>query len=442
MFSPARRRLLRAVGLAAAASYPGFRPGRVHADSQAHRKYFVAIPYFYGVSPAHFWPKATAPDVALDSVGELPPILRPLENFRADMLVLRGLRLAASDGTSPHIAGNVTMLSGSSPDASGGSYFNGTGPTIDQEIARTMQAGMFPSVEQGLFTYGRPTVWRGRGNHLPAVENPNITFDRLFADVAPGVNAVERAALRAQSQSMLDHVSKEIVALSGALGNQDRIRLDAHLTSIRAIERRLSWPLSQGSCPVPVKLPDLKDWLYYQNPGDIAGALKLQMDIIVAAFACDITRVATLQLGSASKNPIFPFLGFSEGLHPLSHVVAPREGSLDKYVRALTWYHEQFAYLATQLKGTPHAEGGSLFDASAIFVTSEIGVGWSHTINDLPILVLGNAGGYFRTGRLMNFGNQRAHNDLLVSLANAYGSPAMTFGTPKHCKGPLPIARG
>jgi hypothetical protein len=55
----------------------------------------------------------------------------------------------------------------------------------------------------------------------------------------------------------------------------------------------------------------------------------------------------------------------------------------------------------------------------------------------MPILVAGNLGGRIRTGRVLRYQNE-PYNNLLVSLQNAFGISASTFGEPGHSSGGLP----
>ncbi len=54
-----------------------------------------------------------------------------------------------------------------------------------------------------------------------------------------------------------------------------------------------------------------------------------------------------------------------------------------------------------------------------------------------PFLVAGGGSGYFKMGRMIDFPGDVPHNNLLVSLLNARGVKATTFGDPAYCTGPL-----
>ena len=54
----------------------------------------------------------------------------------------------------------------------------------------------------------------------------------------------------------------------------------------------------------------------------------------------------------------------------------------------------------------------------------------------MPYFLVGSAGGVFKTGRFLKYDGV-SHNDLLVSLLNAFDIPDATFGDPSVCTGPL-----
>jgi hypothetical protein len=52
-------------------------------------------------------------------------------------------------------------------------------------------------------------------------------------------------------------------------------------------------------------------------------------------------------------------------------------------------------------------------------------------------LVGGGCGGALKMGQHFDYALDRGHNDLLVSLLNAFGIEAATFGDEESCTGPL-----
>ncbi len=79
---------------------------------------------------------------------------------------------------------------------------------------------------------------------------------------------------------------------------------------------------------------------------------------------------------------------------------------------------------------------GTVLDNTVVLWCNELSDGRFHTHQNMPWLLAGSAGGYFRTGRYMQYAN-KSHNDLLLSLCHAMGVEDETFGDPSFCSGPL-----
>ena len=129
---------------------------------------------------------------------------------------------------------------------------------------------------------------------------------------------------------------------------------------------------------------------------------------------------------------------FDEGHHELSHNPDSDEKSVEKLTKINNWYCEQMAYMAKRLAETPEPGGkGSLLDNTLIVWTNELGKGNSHTLDNIPWVLVGN-GLDFRTGRSLKY-PRLPHNRLLLALAHGFGHRIEKFGNPDFCgAGPLP----
>ena len=161
---------------------------------------------------------------------------------------------------------------------------------------------------------------------------------------------------------------------------------------------------------------------------------KLQIELLVNAFRGDFARVATLQLTNSvaargCAGSTFPRATTSFRTMPDSDKAAQ-----DKLTRINRWYCEQMAYLARRLAETPEPGGsGSLLDNTLIVWTNELGKGNSHTLDNIPLVMVGG-GLDFRMGRSLKYPNV-PHNRLLLALAHAMGHEIKTFGNPDYCGG-------
>jgi hypothetical protein len=394
-------------------------------------------------------------------------ILTPLEPWRSTLLILGGVDMALADAGfgSHHTRGIGGLLTGR-PILMGN--FRSAGPptagwasgiSIDQHIARTVGASSrFRSLELGVQVIdaevrGR-VAYLGASQPLPPMESPYDAFDRLFAggNPAPGptpapgqpVATDPRAErLRAQRRSVLDFLGQELGAVRAWVGADDRARLDAHLESVRDIERRLA-PTGSGPAPMPAagcQVPMAGARMDVAAAANMPAVGKLQMDLAAAALACDLTRVITLQWTHAESNQSFPFIGVPGQHHAMSHAGDTDAAAQENLTKINVWYAEQLKYLLDRLAS--YREGdATLLDNSVVLWVNEVGKGNNHAHRDLPFLLAGGAGGRLRTGRFLDFmaggGRGQPHNNLLVSLANLMGLPDTRFGDPAHCTGPLP----
>jgi hypothetical protein len=128
------------------------------------------------------------------------------------------------------------------------------------------------------------------------------------------------------------------------------------------------------------------------------------------------------------------------GIKTLGHDMAHNNNNCDpsnsKKLTTYQWYSDQAAYLLGKLAAIPEGNG-SMLDNTVILWVSEFGESSGHSGDNLMWLLMGNAGGQFNSGRVLNCGG-RSVNDLHTSICNAFGIADKTFGNPAYCKGPLP----
>jgi hypothetical protein len=161
---------------------------------------------------------------------------------------------------------------------------------------------------------------------------------------------------------------------------------------------------------------------------------KAQIDLMVNSFSADFARVATLQFTNSVGMARMKWLGVTEGHHELSHEPDTNEKAQEKLTKINKWFCEQLAYLAKRLAETPEPGGqGSLLDNTLIVWTNELGKGNSHTMDNIPFVLVGG-GLDFKMGRSLKY-NKLPHNRLHIALANAFGHRIEKFGNPNFCSG-------
>jgi hypothetical protein len=159
---------------------------------------------------------------------------------------------------------------------------------------------------------------------------------------------------------------------------------------------------------------------------------RMQIDLMVNSFAADFTRVATLQITNSVGNARMKWLNISEGHHGLSYKEDSDRDAQDQLTRINKWYCEQLAYLAKRLAETPEPGGsGSLLDNTLIVWTNELGKGNTHTLDNIPFVLVGG-GLDFRMGGSIKY-PRAPHNRLLLSLAGGFGHRMQRFGNANFC---------
>jgi hypothetical protein len=375
----------------------------------------------------------------------LSRILAPLETNKQSLVIVDGIENKVGGyGAKPgddHMKGMGSMLTGmgllpgTTQGGAGDPAGLAAGISVDQTIAATIGADTkFRSLELGVQSGSGGTVWgysnySGSGQALPPENNPTTVFNRVFASQATGVAAMKQ---RAERKSVLDAVTQSYMRLGPRLGVDDKAKLDAHLTNIRDLENRLT---ASGAACVNPAAPATMD---YKANANFPAVGKLQMDLLVTALACDLTRVGTIQWEQSVGNVRFTWVdpAITRGHHDMSHDGDAVTDTIEQLTKINTWYAQQFNYLLDALKNAKEADGSSMLDHTLVLWVNELARGNAHSHDKMPYVLAGGAGGALRTGRFLTY-KSVPHNNLLVSCMNMMGVAGNTFGNPMFCTGPL-----
>jgi hypothetical protein len=235
-------------------------------------------------------------------------------------------------------------------------------------------------------------------------------------------------------RSILDDLQADLAKLRTKVSQEDRRLLDEHEALVREFEKQLT-PVSAENHIVPTidaKLEDSND--------NIPALTRMQLDLMLHAIQADFARVFTFQFTNSVGQAKMRWLGIEEDHHGLSHEPDSNEQAVEKLTKINVWYCEQIAYLAQKLSETPEPGGnGSLLDNTTILWTNELGKGNSHTLENIPFVLIGGGLG-FQTGRSLKF-KSTPHNRLLMSLAHGFGHQISKFGNENYCnEGPLVLS--
>lgn len=395
-------------------------------------------------------PLAVPAGVGRDYV--LHPLAANLHDLHDDLLWLSGMSIPiAPAGGQPPPGGRHhnqnsfhqhlnPMLAGMRQVGDGRST-KVTGPTTDQRVADTLGAdSRFRSLHlRGqVLPYGFDTdayagvlSFRGLGDSVVPIApytSPRQVFDLLTTGIPPS-NPVEALRLQAElrkRKSVLDFIDLRMGGLHARLGAADQARLERHWNEIRELERRLDLPppVETATCTPPTG--------WYEDPpilttGDSGENERIRRfhELIRYAFACDLTRVVTLQYTNFLSLLSGAVAGASEtAMHDIVHF-----GPAEELDRVVTWHLDTFGDLVRSLRDTPEGDG-SVLDNSALALMIEGGYGFmeedptqtfTHSNDEMLTVVAGRAGGIDPGRHVVTEPGENHPVQALVSLMNAVG---------------------
>jgi hypothetical protein len=432
-----RREFLRNLGIGAAAvPFVLNLPSLGFASAAPARRQRLIVMFSpNGVIPKNFWPDT------YDKDFELKESLTPLEPLKDQTLLLHGVSDKVRGDGDNHMRGIGCLLTGIElfpGNIQGGSDTPAgwsKGISIDQEIKNFLQSKpetrtRFGSLEFGVMVPERADTWTrmsyaGANKPLAPIDDPYQMFAKLYG------RKKDEESLR----SILDDLQEDFKKVERVVSAEDRQLLQEHTTFVRQMEQDLK---ADESRDLGHAVPQIEPGVKEEND-NLPRLSKLQIELLVSSFAADMARVATLQYTNSVGDARFRWLGIDEGHHHLSHEPDTNESARDKLTRINKWYCEQLAYLAQRLADTPEpGGGGSLLDNTLIVWTNELGKGNSHTLENIPFVLVGN-GLDFKMGRARDFKGV-PHNRLLLSLAHGFDHHIEKFGNPNFCAdGPLSL---
>jgi hypothetical protein len=426
-----RREFVRDLGLGAATLPFVLNLPSLGFANQARRKQRLVVLFSpNGVVPKTFWPDEEGAEFTLKES------LQPLEPFKDRTLILHGVCDKVRGDGDAHMRGMGCLLTGIElfpGNIQGGSDTPAgwaKGQSIDQEVKTYLQKDpatrtRFGSLEFGVMVPDRADTWTrmvyaAANKPIAPIDDPYQMFNKLYG----------RAKDRELLKSVLDDVTDDLKKVGSAVSSEDRRLLDEHATFVREMEKELKAANEQA---VGHPVPELEPGVRKENDR-IPQISRMQIDLMVNSFAADFARVATLQYTNSVGMARMRWLGVTEGHHELSHHDDKQAESQEKLTKINKWFCEQLAYLARRLAETPEPGGpGSLLDNTLIIWTNELGKGNSHTLDNIPFVLVGN-GLDFKMGRSVKY-PKVPHNRLLLALAHGFGHRIEKFGNPNFCGG-------
>jgi hypothetical protein len=438
-----RRAFLRGAGAALAlpfvdAMVPAFAAGAPRPIRLA----FIEVPN--GIIMDKWTPATEGADFALT------PVLQPLAKFRDRMLVISGLDQNKAEAMPTDVGGDhpracTAWLTGAHARMTSGADLR-AGISVDQVAAREFgKYTQLASLEVGLESsevvgacesayscaYYNTISWRNDTTPLPMEDRPRAIFERLFGD-SGSTDPKLRLARIAESRSILDAVTEDVIRLRGRLGPTDRGKIDQYLEAVRDVERRIAQAETQADREIPSVAGPIG------IPEKFSDYYKLMTDLMVLAWQTDMTRVCTFQIGHEMSGRAYPETGFGDAHHSVTHHQGDRE-KIEKTLQINIFHTTLLATYIEKLRATPDGDG-TLLDHSMVLYGGALSDGNLHLYTNLPLVLFAGDVTGIRGGRHIRYAGGVPMTNLLLTMLDKAGVPGVERLGDSTGRLPLPTA--
>jgi hypothetical protein len=379
-----------------------------------------------GVNAARFFPDKLGADYDLKSE------LVAIAPFKQKVTVLSGFNCILGGKPSlMHWSGIMGTMTGAAPSTGGVGVGSADAPTLVCLVADSIGiCTRFRSLE--VACTGEPSVsysMRTGSTVNPSEVDPVNFYRRIFGpefqDPNAGTFKPDPAIML--RQSVLSSIKDERDKLLRTVDAADRARVDQYFTSLRDIESQLALmlekPAPAEACILPkepMKSALGPTWEMAANSHAVLGQL------MVMALACNQTRVFNVALSNAASN--LRKAGSPVSFHELTHTepVDPALGYQPQSTFFMEKSTETFAEMLRMLDSVKEGNG-TLLDHSLVLATSDSNEARVHSIDSLPILVAGKAGGKWRSG-IHVAGNGDPCSRVGLTIQQTLGMPVGSWG--------------
>jgi len=404
-----------------------------------------------GVVANKFFPTATGALTTASLSSATDKAVSVLAPHAANLLFIKNINFPQ---TGPkgcgHAEGLVQSLTAMAPGSSGNTAY-ASGPSADVVIAKAVNSNaadpmtLYAASKTAYVSDRISFKAGGAGQVRPGDLNPYTLYSKIVGLTTTGGTttpttdpiAVELASTR---KSVNDFVRAELNSLMGnsALSSADKQRLKQHFDCIRELE--VTMGAMGATCTKnglsTTQLDALKSGIAFKPDGTVENIVKLHMEVVALAFACNYNRVASLQWGDGtdgSKYSVPSNAGLGWTFHQLSHRVQSDAAVGNNATAEAAHAEVDKLRMGTLAYGLDQFKARGLQDKAMVVWLTHISDGPSHAARNVPHIIWGSGGGYLKQGQYVDVGsnvtNNRLFNTVITAAVRDKSTAAVNFGS-------------
>lgn len=395
----------------------------------------------YAQEPERFWPTTVGPLTKSGMQAFANDRSTGILADHADrLLIIRGVKLPLSGPNGCGHAQGLAQCLTAKPPTGGGNGATSTGPSVDTVIASAVN----PQGTSPLTLYAGPKggfiddklSFSDAGKVRAGEQNPYNVYNRMVGLIDSGTGQPSPMAnlLLKRRKSVNDLIHEQIQRLQSnpKLSKADKDRLQLHFDSIRDIEDTMgdmggeTAGCSASTLDVAAFEAITAGNAFRQNDS-FEQVVKLHGELVGLTFACNLNRVAVLQVGDGTDGTQYTIDGRKrERFHHISHRINS-DGNSGSAIAGAAELHAAIDRIRlTTIKevldkwaqySTPD---GPLLDSGFLYWTTHVAIGPSHSMSNMPLIIAGKGGGAFKTGQYLD-GRNAEIGQVLTGVLRAFG---------------------
>jgi hypothetical protein len=259
-------------------------------------------------------------------------------------------------------------------------------PTMDKRIASVLGS----STPRSSIYLGAKATTNGTlcSNIGPCQDNPAQALKDIFGATGGGGGGGGTTPDNTYALSY-DAQLRALESIKSKLSTEEYARYQEHIDSLKKIKTNLAAQNSSSSTPTTTNCGSS----ITPSVANMQATGKSQADVIVAALACGITKVATLQLGNHQGDWLGHNTSWTQDAHQACHG-APNNSA---FVEMWRYLSDVPAYLIDKLRKTAGPDGQPLINSTVFVQVTCMGNGMDHSSGNAPFIVATKMPG-FRSG--------------------------------------------